>query len=45
MDARVTSRRVDGKMPQQVGDGFERHTAAVKPCGHRVPEDMNSPLI
>jgi hypothetical protein len=45
MDASVTSSRVDGKMPKQVGDGFERHAAAMKPCGHRVPQDMNSLVI
>ena len=42
MDASVASSCVDRKMPEQVRDGFERHAAAVKSCGHRVPEDMDS---
>ncbi len=42
MDASVTSGGVDRKMPEQVGDGFERHAAAVKSRGQGVPEDMDS---
>jgi hypothetical protein len=42
MDASVASRGVNREMPEQVGDGFERHAAAVKSRGQGVPEDMHS---
>jgi len=45
MDASVASGRVEGKMAEQVGDGFEMHAPAVKPCGQGVSQDVDALVI